>query len=199
MADHQRRRRAGAEATGLRLHYDMKWLRASLLSQGLLALYFQLIQWLPLGSWNYQPEFRPLGVEAIQGRATASDILFVTAVMAPFVVFWFAYSSGLRWLLCPDGGGAGAIYGSVHTRSVRLRGRTLRPAQAFRGRKGGLAGSRACVVWYARYPVPTKAAQFGFFGMPTKRIPAVLSLLRRLRDEATAVTPEMPDFTDEDE
>lgn len=87
----------------------MKWLRASLLSQGLLALYFQLIQWLPLGSWNYQPGFRPLGVEAIQGRATASAILFVTAFMAPFVVFWFAYSRGLRWLLCPDGGGAGVL------------------------------------------------------------------------------------------
>jgi hypothetical protein len=55
------------------------------------------------------------------------------------------------------------------------------------------------VVWYARYPVPTKATQFGFFGMPSKSIPTVLSLLGRLRDEATAVTPETPDFADEDE
>jgi hypothetical protein len=77
----------------------MKWLRASLWSQAILALYFQLIQWLPLGSWNYQPGFTPLGAEAIQGRATASDILFVTAFMAPFVVFWFAYSRHLRWLM----------------------------------------------------------------------------------------------------
>jgi hypothetical protein len=77
----------------------MKWLRASLWSQAILALYFQLIQWLPLGGWNYQPGFTPLGVEAIRGRATASDILFVTAFMTPFVVFLFAYSRGLRWLM----------------------------------------------------------------------------------------------------
>ena len=77
----------------------MKYLRASLLSQAILALYFQLLQWLPLGSWNYQPGFTPLDVEAIQGRATAWDILLVTAFMTPFAVFWFAYSRGLRWLM----------------------------------------------------------------------------------------------------
>jgi hypothetical protein len=55
------------------------------------------------------------------------------------------------------------------------------------------------VVWYARYPVPRRAEDFGFFGMPSKLVPAVLSLLGRLRDEATAVTPEMPDFPDKDE
>jgi hypothetical protein len=77
----------------------MKWLRASLFFQAFLALYFQLIQWLPLGNWNYQPGFTPLGAEAIQGRATASDILLVTAFLAPFVVFLFAYSRGVRWLM----------------------------------------------------------------------------------------------------
>jgi hypothetical protein len=77
----------------------MKWLRVSLLFQAMLALYFQLIQWLPLGSWNYQSGFSPLGVEAMQGRAAASDILLVTAFMTPFVVFWFAYSRNLRWLM----------------------------------------------------------------------------------------------------
>lgn len=77
----------------------MKWLRVSLLSQALLAVYFQLIQWLPLGSWNYQPGFTPLGVEAIQGRAATSDILLVTAFIAPFALFWLAYSRRLRWLM----------------------------------------------------------------------------------------------------
>jgi hypothetical protein len=77
----------------------MRWLRASLLSQAILAFYFQLIQWLPLGNWNYQPGFTPLGVEAIQGRASAQDILLVGTFMAPFLLFWFAYSRGLRWLM----------------------------------------------------------------------------------------------------
>jgi hypothetical protein len=54
---------------------------------------------LPLGSWNYQPGFTPLGVEAIQGRAAAWDILLVTAFMVPFAVFWLAYSRRLRWLM----------------------------------------------------------------------------------------------------
>lgn len=77
----------------------MKWLRASLFAQGALALYFQAIQWLPLGSWNYQPRFTPLGVEAIHGRATAQDVLLMTAFVAPFLIFWLAYRRGWRWLM----------------------------------------------------------------------------------------------------
>ena len=77
----------------------MNWLRASLVSQGVLAGYFQVIQWLPLGRWNYQPGFTPLGVEAIQGRATVRDALLMAAFMVPFIAFWFAYSRGWRWLM----------------------------------------------------------------------------------------------------
>jgi hypothetical protein len=40
-----------------------------------------------------------LGVEAIHGRATAQDVLLMTAFLAPFLIFWFAYSMGLRWLM----------------------------------------------------------------------------------------------------
>jgi hypothetical protein len=77
----------------------MKWLSASLFAQAILAIYFQVIQWLPLGSWNYQSGFTPLGAEVIHGRATAQDVLLIAAFAAPFVVFWFAYSKGLRWLM----------------------------------------------------------------------------------------------------
>jgi hypothetical protein len=77
----------------------MKWLKASLFTQAILALYFQAIGWLPLGRWNYQPGFTPLGVEAIHGRATAQDVLLMAAFAAPFVVFWLAYSRGSRWLM----------------------------------------------------------------------------------------------------
>ena len=77
----------------------MKWLRASLFAQAILALYFQVIQWIPLGRWNYQPGFTPLGVEAIQGRAATQDVLLMMAFVAPFLIFWFAFSKGLRWLM----------------------------------------------------------------------------------------------------
>ena len=77
----------------------MRWLSVSLLSQAILAGYFQAIQWLPLGRWNDQPGFTPLGVEAIHGRATAQDVLLMAAFVVPFAAFWFTYSKGLRWLM----------------------------------------------------------------------------------------------------
>lgn len=75
------------------------WLRVSLFSQAILAGYFQVIQWLPLGGWNYQPGFTPLGVEAIHGRATVRDVLLMVAFMLPFAAFWYAYAKALRWLM----------------------------------------------------------------------------------------------------
>ncbi len=77
----------------------MNWLRASLFAQAILALYFQVIQWLPLGGWNYQPGFTPFGVEVIHGRAAWQDFLLLGAFTVPFLLFWFAYARGLRWLM----------------------------------------------------------------------------------------------------
>jgi hypothetical protein len=77
----------------------MKWLKASLFSQAILALYFQVIQWLPLGRWNYQPGFTPFGVQVIHGNATGQNFLLLAAFIMPFLVFWVAYSRGLRWLM----------------------------------------------------------------------------------------------------
>ena len=77
----------------------MKWIRASLVAQGILALYFQAIEWLPLGSWNYQPGFTPLGVQMIHGGLSAPDVLVVAAFGVPFAIFWYAYSRSLRWLM----------------------------------------------------------------------------------------------------
>jgi hypothetical protein len=78
---------------------EMKWLTASLFAQAILAVYFQVIQWLPLGRWNYQPGFTPFGVQVIHGRATGQDLLSLAAFAAPFMAFWFAYSKRLRWLM----------------------------------------------------------------------------------------------------
>ena len=67
--------------------------------QAVLAIYFQVMQWLPLGRWNYQPGFTPLGVEAIHGRASPRDVLLLAAFVLPFAAFWLAYSKGWRWLM----------------------------------------------------------------------------------------------------
>lgn len=86
----------------------MNWLRVSLYVQAVLALYFQVVQWFPLGNWNYQPQnprpssFQselPLSVLAAQHRLTAQDVLNVATFAAPFALFWFAYSRGWRWLM----------------------------------------------------------------------------------------------------
>ena len=68
----------------------MQWLRVSLFAQAILAGYFQLFQWVPLGAWNNQcpsnncdpniglgalsvPGYLPLGVLALQGRLPVQD------------------------------------------------------------------------------------------------------------------------------
>ena len=77
----------------------MKWLTASLIAQAILAAYVQVIQWLPLGRWNYQPGFTPFAVQVLHGRATGLESLVLASFVAPVVIFWFAYSRGLRWLM----------------------------------------------------------------------------------------------------
>lgn len=77
----------------------MKWLQRSLVLQAILALYLQLVSWLPLGRWNYQPGFVPLGVEAAHGGVRLQDVLLTAAFAAPFVLFWLAYAKGWRWLM----------------------------------------------------------------------------------------------------
>jgi hypothetical protein len=85
----------------------MNWLRLSLLAQAVLAVYFQAIQWLPLGRWNYQPEPAghgpfsnvPLLTLAREGRLTPAPVLIVVSFALPFAIFAFAYARRLRWLM----------------------------------------------------------------------------------------------------
>ena len=104
----------------------MIWLRASLFAQGMLAFYFQAIQWVPLGNWNIQcpsgdevacglghqglsvPGYQPLGVLALAGRLSAQDALYCLAFTIPLWLFWFGYSRGLRWLMWLQLGGYSA-------------------------------------------------------------------------------------------
>jgi hypothetical protein len=77
----------------------MSWLRVSLVAQAILALYFQVIQWLPLGRWNFQPRFRPFAVQIARGEAGIADVLLLAAFTLPLLLFWFAYAKQLRWLM----------------------------------------------------------------------------------------------------
>jgi hypothetical protein len=70
-------------------------------------LYFEVIQWFPLGRWNYQPEDvgsspfsnLPLITLAQQGQLTLRAVLLVLVALLPFLTFLFAYVMNLRWLM----------------------------------------------------------------------------------------------------
>jgi hypothetical protein len=87
----------------------LRSLRVSLWAQAALALYFQAVQWLPLGRWNYQPgdsslsPFNnvPLAILASAGRLTLGQALLVVAFVVPFACFVLAYrlrSRRFMWL-----------------------------------------------------------------------------------------------------
>jgi len=104
----------------------VKWLRVSLFAQAALAVYFQAVQWLPLGRWNVQcpsgdqlacglshqglsvPGFQPLGVMALEGSLAAADALYCLAFTLPFFGYWAGYATGRRWLMWPQIGGYAA-------------------------------------------------------------------------------------------
>ena len=72
----------------------MKWIRASLVLQIILAAYFQAILWFPLGSWNDQPGKRLM---TLLGEGQALAVLgFALAMLLP--VLLFALSMWKRWM-----------------------------------------------------------------------------------------------------
>jgi hypothetical protein len=72
----------------------MKWLRASLVIQIILAAYFQLVLWFPLGSWNDQPGRRLI---TRLGEDQALALLgFSLAMLLP--VLLFALGIWKRWM-----------------------------------------------------------------------------------------------------
>ena len=73
---------------------SMKWLKASLLVQILLAAYFQVILWFPLGSWNDQPGKRLI---ALLNEGQALGVMgFALAMLLP--VLFFALAIWKRWV-----------------------------------------------------------------------------------------------------
>lgn len=61
-----------------------------------LAFYMQLVSWVPLGRWNYQP-CCPTGLEQFRrGTLAAGDALGAAAFVLPLLVYWWGRRQGLR-------------------------------------------------------------------------------------------------------
>jgi hypothetical protein len=76
----------------------MKWSRVALAAQVGLAVYFQAIEWFPLGRWNYQPGFEALATQAVRGHLELADVAVVSAFALPLAIFYLAYRKKAGWL-----------------------------------------------------------------------------------------------------
>jgi hypothetical protein len=75
----------------------MAWLRASLIVQVILALYFQVIIWFPLGSWNDQPGQRL--VTLVQNGQAIPAVGFALTMLLPVMLFALAFWRRWLWLM----------------------------------------------------------------------------------------------------
>lgn len=64
-----------------------------------LAGYMQLISWVPLGRWNYQPCCAPGLEQLARGTLSLGDAAGTAAFMLPAALFWFGARSGRRWAM----------------------------------------------------------------------------------------------------
>ena len=77
----------------------MKYLRISLVAQFLLAVYFQIVNWFSLGSWNYQRGFDPMFSSVTSGKIPWGDIGILSLFLLPFLLFALAYWRRWNWLM----------------------------------------------------------------------------------------------------
>lgn len=73
-------------------HWTLRW-------QVVLAAYMQLILWIPLGRWNYQPCCPTGWTQLTRGTLTLADALLGFAFVLPLVTFWLADRRGWRWAM----------------------------------------------------------------------------------------------------
>lgn len=77
----------------------MRYLRISLVTQFLLAGYFQIVNWFSLGSWNYQPGFVPMFSSVASGKLLWGDVGILSMFLLPFLLFALAYLKRWNWLM----------------------------------------------------------------------------------------------------
>ena len=76
---------------------SMKWLRASFVTQIILAAYFQAVVWFPLGSWNDQPGKRLIALLS-DGQAVAA-MGFALTMLLPLLLYALALWRHWVWLM----------------------------------------------------------------------------------------------------
>jgi hypothetical protein len=77
----------------------MRTYRIALAWQVALAAYMQLVSWVPLGHWNYQP-CCATGLEQLQrGTLSAIDAVGAAAFVLPLASFWWGTRTGRRWAM----------------------------------------------------------------------------------------------------
>ncbi|HYL11271.1 MAG TPA: hypothetical protein VEU31_11070 [Candidatus Acidoferrales bacterium] len=77
---------------------SMGYLRASLVVQIVLAVYFQAVLWFPLGAWNDQPGKRLIAVVR-SGEAPVAAFGFAVVMLLPVLLFALAYWRKWSWLM----------------------------------------------------------------------------------------------------
>ena len=88
-------------------------LRISLVTQIILAIYFQMINWFSLGAWNDQPGFVPL---LSPGKIEWGRIGSAGVFLLPVLLFSLAYWRRWRWLMWTGLIGYGAwLYFQIQT------------------------------------------------------------------------------------
>lgn len=85
-------------STGVLVSCSMRWLKASLVIQIILAVYFQVVVWFPLGSWNDQPGKRLIALLR-EGQASSAELGFVLAMLLPVLLFVVAIWKHWVWLM----------------------------------------------------------------------------------------------------
>ena len=85
----------------------MGYLKASLVMQIVLAIYFEAVVWVPLGAWNNQPGKRL--IEVVQsGEAPLAAVGFAGVMLLPVLMFALAYWRQWFWLMWVGLAGYGA-------------------------------------------------------------------------------------------
>jgi hypothetical protein len=75
----------------------MRWLKISLVLQLVVAMYFQLMLWFPLGAWNAQPGERLITL--VHGGHAAVALGFAVGMMMPFLLFALALWRRWFWFM----------------------------------------------------------------------------------------------------
>ena len=78
---------------------DHSYIRLALWSQFLLVVYFEVVSWVPLGRWNYQP-CCPVAFDLLsQSKLEVVEGLYLLAFILPLLGFWYGFRRRNKWLM----------------------------------------------------------------------------------------------------